>query len=71
MPVRRITHELEIPFIDFDLSATFCPLISAPVKEKHGTNEVADPVFVQDGLKASFRVCGELFMEILTTETSN
>lgn len=52
MPVRRITHELEIPFIDFDLSATFWPLISAPVKEKHGTNEVADPVFVQDGLKA-------------------
>ncbi|MES2275451.1 MAG: hypothetical protein V4592_05485 [Bacteroidota bacterium] len=69
MPVRLVKPHLEIPFINFELSEKFWPLISAPVKEKHGTNEVTDAALVQEALKASYSVCGALFMEALATET--
>jgi hypothetical protein len=69
MPVRLVKPHLEIPFINFDLSEKFWPLISAPVKEKYGTDEVTDAALVQEALKASFSVCGALFMEALAQET--
>lgn len=69
MPVKLIKSHLEIPAINFDLSDKFWPLISAPVKEKHGTEEVTDPALVQEGLKASFSVCASLFMAALAQET--
>lgn len=69
MPIQIIKQDLEIPFIDFNLSDKFWKVISAPVKEKHGTNLVTDPVLVQESLKNSYRVCGELFMDILRNES--
>lgn len=69
MPIQIIKQDLEIPFIDFNLSDKFWKTISAPVEEQHGTNVVTDPVLVQEALKNSYRVCGELFMQILGNET--
>lgn len=69
MPVRLVKPHLEIPFINFDLSEKFWLLISAMVREKHGTDKVTDGPLVQEALKASYSVCGTLFMEALAQET--
>jgi len=69
MPIQIVKDDIEIPFIDFNLSDKYWKVISAPVKEKHGTNLITDPVLVQEALKNSFSLCGELFMGIIRNET--
>src|ERR1700743_4002220 len=69
MPIKIIDDSLEIPEINFDLSAKFWPQISFPVKEKYGVCEIRDAENVQNGLKAAFSECGKLFMEKIQAET--
>ena len=69
MPIKIVKPDLEIPLINFGMSDRFWPTISAPVKEKYGTDEVTEAKLVQEALKTSFSVCGTLFMEALGNET--